>query len=282
MSATGVYVGKDIEVLVTERYELAFRRSRDGGFLEATLMRGASHDGGVPDRQCVGVCRTAPATEPGSKPAEWSYAFVGDGGTYTSDNAALELLKARAFSLTARRQGAFNVEFPDGQRYEANLCETFTEEALHPECLPVSKSTVGECLHRWSIGVAEIPSGVEIITPSHMYIFCIDPEIVYCRAARYDAFDQGVVFDQNFRQQRWQAYADAFMISDNTAAASVLPVQENIFDPSACVWKGLTVYWSVASVKDDLILLNGCGGETYYWRMPRRGEARRLPVGAEG
>ena len=96
-----------------------------------------------------------------------------------------------------------------------------------------------------------------------MLIFEISPRSVYCRAARFAAVNEGVVFDQNIRQGQ-----ASFMIPDNREAAQPLIIEKQSFGRETCVWNGKTVYWSVAAYDEDHIELHGCQGAVYSWSRP--------------
>jgi hypothetical protein len=50
-------------------------------------------------------------------------------------------------------------------------------------------------------------------------------------------------------------------------AGAELVIQDSLFDPNVCVYADDGIYWSVKSISDSLIVVNGCG-EDYYRRPP--------------
>jgi len=258
----GVYIGRDVEVVGTAKYTMAFRRSTNEGFLESLLLHTDSLD-------CIGVCRTAPCcTEMRVRPRTWRYAFDPD-RPISSDDDMRRLLGQRVLDLSLTRRG-LEVQYPDGESLVARQDETFSMDDIHPPCFPAKAINVAHCLQTWNMGCSDIVRegsfiGVTINTFKHMYIFEITPASIYCRAARYATCERGVVFNQNFRQ-RFEAY----MIEDNREAMDALECDARLFDADSCVWDDRSVYWSVSSVHDDLITLHGCQGDTYEWKRPNR------------
>lgn len=275
----GVYIGENIEIVVTDRYEIAFRRAPKNAFLESVLVKADLEDE-KRLRKCIGICRTEPATEPTSiKSVKWSYKFLDGGNVLYKDSEILDEAANDAFFIKNSEAGAYIFKFFDGAEYEASQHESFAEQQLNPECLPVSQSTIGECLLNWNMGLGEILHtedgvekffGITINTKRHMYIFKMSPDHIYCRAARYYVCDKGIVFNQNFRQSAWASESGgmAYMVCDNRIAMQDLVIDEALFDSAKCTWDGMSVYWSVFSVDDDLILLNGCEGDIYRWERP--------------
>ena len=107
------------------------------------------------------------------------------------------------------------------------------ESFLHDPCpgrRPAEAGHLGECLREWNRGVIwehiqiegeDHEIGCQINTDKHMLIFEISPRSVYCRAARFAAVNEGVVFDQNIRQGQ-----ASFMIPDNREAAQPLIIEK--------------------------------------------------------
>lgn len=269
----GVLIGKDIEVVLTDRYEIAFRRSLTGEYLESVLIKIDFQSEKV-IRKCIGVCRTQPSTtlNEKTKPVNWLYAFNTGIDNLQNNETMVSLLNAEVFTYDTKDNKTFMFKFYDGQVYTAICHETFTTEELHPECVSPSEASIGICLQNWNIGCRDLLFtidgketfiGVTINTRKHMYIFEMTPKSIYCRAARYYTCNKGVVFNQNFRQG-----VEAYMLKDNSMVMEDLVIDESLFNSNACVWKDNSVYWSVSSVDDNVITLNGCQGDTYKWKRP--------------
>jgi len=256
----GVYIGKDIEVVCTEQYTMAFRRNNMNDFLESMLLNS--------DRKCIGICRTTPCSSNMSfLPDGWEYAMKRDKKIY-SDKNILHFINAETLAMS-EHQGYLTVQFYDGTRYMAQADELFTMEHLNPTCFSSNDRSISDCLIDWNVGCKDIiwngqNIGLTINTHKHMYIYEMTKDSIYCRAARYRTCDKGVVFNQNFRQGH-----NAYMVADNTVAMQELPYDESFFSREACVWNERSVYWSVALVEEDRIELHGCQGDKYEWKKPR-------------
>ena len=75
MVAYGVYISNDIEMVITERYAMAFRRVKSQDALESCLLEKPEN---TSQYLCVGVCRSLPATTIAYPIAhKWEYAFQG-------------------------------------------------------------------------------------------------------------------------------------------------------------------------------------------------------------
>ena len=290
MIDSGVYIGTDFEMAVTQKYVITFRRNIPSDNLEARLFRRT--DEGF---SCIGICQSAPLeTEQYRPPACWRTAFVYQdeilavcsryqkGQESRMDRPPVylkeedEQIKGYIGSPLPLIYGSGQIEirFEDGTVYPAELEEKFTDESLRPALPELCDGNIGECLRLWNMGIREeffdyrgIPTfmGITINTEKHMYIFELTPDSIYCRAARFVATDRGVVFNQNFRQG-----FEAYMIKDNREAAMPLPVDESLFSAEACVWNSRSVYWSVFDYKEEEIVLHGCQGDVYHWKKPER------------
>lgn len=264
----GVYIGKDIELVTTDKYMIIFHRKNED-FLESRLYQYGAHT-----MHCIGICRTSPPCSKMQEPPKvWQSAFI-----YNDPVVTIDAIIRRVFSIEAPviqyDEHGLKVSFGDGQEYTASCDETFSMQDLSPEVPSISDSNIGECLQLWNMGLVEesiehdgikIFIGVTINTKKHMYIFEMTPNSVYCRAARYVAINKGVVFNQNFRQG-----FEAYMIEDNGDARRPLEFNETFFNQDACNWKDRSVYWSVKDYNNACITLNGCQGEAYYWKKPIR------------
>ena len=290
MIDSGVYIGTDFEMVVTQKYVITFRRNIPSDNLETRLFR-MTDEGYF----CIGICQSSPLeTEQYRLPACWRTAFVyqeeilavcsryQEGQEVRMDRPPVYLkeedrqIKEYIGSSFPTISGSAKIEvqFEDGTVYPAALEEKFTEESLRPAVPKLCGGNIGECLRLWNMGIREeffdykgIPTfmGITINTEKHMYIFELTPDSIYCRAARFAATDRGVVFNQNFRQG-----LEAYMIKDNREAAMPLPVDESLFSTEACVWNSRSVYWSVFDYNEEEFVLHGCQGDVYHWKKPER------------
>lgn len=134
-----------------------------------------------------------------------------------------------------------------------------------------SKSDVGKCLQEWRLGAKFGKDGdvfmCEVNTNRHMFIYLINPNMTYIRAAAAANNDNGTLFFQNIRMMRNNNTGEltSYMAPDNyTVAAENLKIDNSKFNPNACVFNpDGGIYWSLISFTADQIKINGCG-ETYH------------------
>ena len=148
MIDSGVYIGTDFEMAVTQKYVITFRRNIPSDNLEARLFRRT--DEGF---SCIGICQSAPLeTEQYRPPACWRTAFVYQdeilavcsryqkGQESRMDRPPVylkeedEQIKGYIGSPLPLIYGSGQIEirFEDGTVYPAVLEEKFTDESLRP------------------------------------------------------------------------------------------------------------------------------------------------------
>ena len=264
---TGIYIGNSIEIISCKNLEICFRRDLQKTFLESILVKNMHGK-----RKCIGYVKTfRPATKTGEIPDRWIIHFNYDGIEISGSKCNKEKIGQELFKLTSDENNNPICEMYDRSKYKVMLDEIIDENILAPKRLSVATSSIGDSLKSWMLGL-NIEKGFErgskywevsINTNKHMYIYHIGEYGVYCRAARYDVSDQGIVFNQNFRQGTY-----AFMVEDNTISLDSLLVNEDLFNSKSCVIDSDSIYWSVLKVTKDLIYLNGCEGETYEIKKP--------------
>jgi hypothetical protein len=140
-----------------------------------------------------------------------------------------------------------------------------------------SKNNIARCLQEWELGTRAMKEqkhvvGLPINTNEHSYIFYFGG-MIYCRAARIHSDDNGTVFDQNIRMM-WKPGEFTAAMSDSNLTESGAPVniQDTLFNPKACVYGADGIYWSLKSVTDTLIVINGCG-QDYFRRPPAESDS---------
>ena len=249
----GVYIGEYIEVVITKEYTLCFLKNVEKGCICSYF---AQTNGFI----CRGFCKTSPLSEtdyPIDVTAEYALNF----GDYKVSDDTYGVIGKPLFKM----DNNFTVTMFDGSVYTAKLCENLDENPLTASVEYANENNIAECLNGWHIRAQEWNSTIEIITPSHMYIFTVTNDLIYCRAARYATCDKGIVFDQNFRQWFQNGKGHASMYIDNRNAAQPLDYNEDLFDSNSCIFNDTSIYWSVKSVSPKLIELHGCGGDVYKW-----------------
>lgn len=141
------------------------------------------------------------------------------------------------------------------------------------ECMDTTD--IGRCLQEWRLGVSYVVRDnmphCEINTNRHMFIYMVNPSMVYIRAAATRNCDAGTLFSQNIRMMKNQNTGEFTLAleSDNyTKANEDLNIEPTKFNPKACTFSpDGGIYWSVISYTPTEILLNGCG-ETYTIYRP--------------
>ena len=139
------------------------------------------------------------------------------------------------------------------------------------------KSDVGKCLQEWRLGVKFVLQDgepfCEINTNRHLFIYMVNPLMVYIRAAATRNNDEGTLFFQNIRMMKNQntgEFTMSIMPENFNVAQKDLEIDNSKFNANACYFnEDGGIYWSLISYSPDLILLNGCG-ETYHVAKPAK------------
>lgn len=144
-----------------------------------------------------------------------------------------------------------------------------------------TKETVGKCLVEWSLGATYEEDDInqtfsaEINTNKHSYTFTLnkwkDMQLLYCRGARIRTNNNGSVFAQNIRMMKNDnEFTANFPLNNFEISNQEIIINNDLFSPTSCVFidGGNEIYWSLKSLSDDLIILNGCGGEEYKYTRP--------------
>lgn len=134
-----------------------------------------------------------------------------------------------------------------------------------------SKLDIGKCLQEWRLGAKFGKDGdvfmCELNTNRHMFIYLINSNMTYIRAAATANNNNGTLFFQNIRMMRNNNTGEmtSYMAPDNyNIAANDLKIDDSKFNPNACVFNpDGGIYWSFISFTPDQIKINGCG-EIYY------------------
>src|SRR6266498_1694702 len=88
MLAYGVYISNDIEIIVTDKYIITFRRVKSQNALESCLLE---KEDPTSRYACVGICRSMPATTIDfPKPRKWEYAFQSAKQKFHNDKSLAE------------------------------------------------------------------------------------------------------------------------------------------------------------------------------------------------
>ncbi len=139
------------------------------------------------------------------------------------------------------------------------------------------KSDVGKCLQEWRLGskfyLIDGEPCCEVNTNRHLFIYMINPSMVYIRAAATRNNDEGTLFFQNIRMMKNNntgEYTMSIIPNNFDFTKNDLKIDNSKFKPNACFFnEDGGIYWSLISFTPDLILLNGCG-ETYQVPRPAK------------
>lgn len=267
----GVYVGSNIEIAVTRKYTLIFLAS------ERTLTTFLTRSS---DGQCIHVVKT----EQKQGPLKVEYLLTRQGGmNYVRGKELLEYKGQRAAELVWKG-GDLRCYFPFlGEEFTAKAAEYLPEGSLIPKSMDATAENLDQCLNQWHLGVYELLKtdgnksffeGIILNTPKHMYIYkARERGEIYVRAARYRCGHKGIAFNQNYRQFYATAHPESahhIIAEDNRIAMEELEIHSNYFIPNTCNLDRNTFYWSIREYTRNLITLNGCSGESYYWSQGMR------------
>ena len=264
----GNYIGENIEVVITKKYTLLFTNNKSNNTEEAFLLHTDKFN-------CIAACITEANIwiEEGQADKISYIRGTDSNAVYSSNDKIKELQNIILFNVKQANDTYIFTLF-DGREYAAVKHETYIDGDIIPKCEDATPENAAVCLQQWHLGVQEnyIDGnivGFQFNTLKHMYMFHIDDDFIYCRAARYTACNKGVIFAQNFRQNFHNYVGQSFVVEDNRIALKDLDIDENLFNPNQCVFSDYDIYWSVMKVEKEAIYLNGCGGETYIWRKPK-------------
>lgn len=262
----GVYIGSNIEIAVTKKYTLIFLAKDEA--LTTFLVQSA-------DGRCIHAVRT----KPGQGSLSVEYLLTGQGGmNYVKGKGFLEYRGRQAVELIWEKESVKCIFSLSGEEFTAEIAEYLTEESLVPKNMDATDENLAECLNQWHLGVYELTEsygnksffeGIILNTPKHMYIYkAREGGQIYIRAARYRCDRKGIAFNQNYRQFYEAGRPESahhVAVKDNRVSMEELEINSSYFVPNTCNLDRNTFYWSVRSYTRNLITLNGCNGELYYW-----------------
>lgn len=186
--------------------------------------------------------------------------FAKDGTVTTlSDNAPLDIIKTDRNLIISGKTLRKVEDVQTVQPYELPQCN--------------SKSDIGRCLQLWRFGAGYGLSDdmiyCEVNTNRHMFVYMVNPSMIYIRAAATRNNNFGTLFFQNIRMMKNNNTGEYTMYiqpHNYTFTRDDIEIDNNKFQPNSCTFDpDGGIYWSFISSEPDLILLNGCG-ETYQVR----------------
>ena len=171
------------------------------------------------------------------------------------------------------------IRLSDGLWHTLKLIENLEVTEPYDMRREVTKTNLGECIQLWQLGSSfwKDENGTfwafHLGTNKHLYTFTMNKGFLYCRAARIRSNSNGSVFSQNIRLVGRGNALDTgfigFMAEDNLAKAGTdVIIDDSKFDATCGIAYDVDIYWSLKSIEDNLIRLNGCDQE--YVRTPAK------------
>ena len=138
------------------------------------------------------------------------------------------------------------------------------------------KESIGICLQEWMLGTRLEMNEEENVfrfsagSNNHSYMFDIQENFTYCRSARIKSCNKGTLFAQNIRLYDDGQYKAVMMKKDNyLEKISHLEINQELFNPTACIYDIVGFYWSLIRFDKNRIVLNGCNGEYVFHRLKK-------------
>lgn len=231
---TGVWVGDDAELLMTDKVMMYFEKQPDGDVVAMVRVDSVAED-------CARVSRDTIVRS--SIPEEFNIKYLTGGEVEVNGH---KLTKAE----------------------DVRMCSPYDMS------FAVDSSSIADRLTEWRMGVTVGYDNeskdivVEANTPSNMFIYYILNGMYYLRAARIKNVNEGTLFYQNIRvMKNPNTMENTLYFSPNNKEEVLNDLKINMdgFNPDACYFDpNGGIYWSYVSHTPDQIILNGCSGDTYY------------------
>ncbi len=188
------------------------------------------------------------------------------GVTFTKDSVLYD--DAREYSLTLAADGSLVVNGDSLKKVE-------NVDIVKPYDMPyaMNREQIGRCLQEWQLGTF-VYNGDDYVhamvgTNRNSFMFAVNGNMVYLRAAALLQCNDGSLFIQNIRMMKNNNTGEFsnVHVDDNFAFLTNLPeIDRSKFSPDHCVFAdNAQIYWSYISNTSDEIKLNGCG-ETYTYK----------------
>jgi hypothetical protein len=258
---TGVWAGKNSELVQTTKYTLLFNRHKME--ITAMLRKVAERQGNLYSDFIEGY--VFDVTEKSYKPVN-------------PEDIQQSVLFKKLFNPTDE---GLQVTLNSQSRVLKQIEDIFV---CAPYEMPVARmGKIGECLKYWQLGTTVHKLSPEnllitIGTNKHLYIFQSGEDILYCRAARIRHNEKGSVFSQNIRLMFNSSHNEqtVYMVGNNLKKAQKeIQINNNLFKPNICSFEKGGIYWSLKSWQPDTIRLNGCG-EVYTYTRPQMSDEKRV------
>lgn len=133
---------------------------------------------------------------------------------------------------------------------------------------------VGRCLQEWQMGVAYGNNDgmpyCEVNTNRHMFVYLVNANMVYIRAAAARSNNKGTLFFQNIRMMKNNNTGEFTCViypNNLSIVQNDLEIDNSKFQPNTCTFNpDGGIYWSLISFSPDVIELNGCGDKYTFTR----------------
>ncbi|BFK43722.1 MULTISPECIES: hypothetical protein [Alistipes] len=148
------------------------------------------------------------------------------------------------------------------------MCEPYDMTAAN------DSNALADRLTEWRLGawvkVDKTTNDIDaaVNTPRNMFVYNIENGMYYLRAARIENVNEGTLFYQNIRLMKNPNTKERtvyFSPNNQNEVLGALEINLDGFKPGTCYFDpNGGIYWSYMSHTPDQIILNGCGGDTYY------------------
>lgn len=256
----GIWIGADAVVALVEDFRISFLRLRDD--LIASILH---------HRQLgtLGVIY-------GHGKFDDAYAVMairqpGGGIVCNCDEAAVLLDRHAADAVSADPAAGRLRYLPyDGKQFDLVLADPIDMADFAPAKQDDASLSVAEKMALWNQGVSfehqeqSVVAGIDTKRYSILFSLMPGPERnAYCRVGQNGYCEKGLAMRSTvcLRQNETR------MLADNLSSLNEYHPVESCFVDGGCAfppdggW-----YWSVKEIRDDVIYLNGCNGQTYEIR----------------
>lgn len=253
----GIWCGKDATVAVVEDFSIAFLRIRKD--MIASILKHSRY-GTVGVVYGLGIDFDARAV----------YCIKHPESGELSCNEAVgqeHLEKHSGDSYSLGEDGSMTYRMYDGTEYPLVLAEEIHMEDFERKTPVDSILTVAQRMALWNVsqwfGYDDGYLGADIGTQKysiHFEISLKDNLFIYCRVGQNGYCDKGWAM----RSTTCIRHMECRMIEDNLQTLQEYRPMEECFVADGCAFPSDGGwYWSLKEVTDDVIYLNGCGGDTY-------------------
>ena len=256
----GIWIGADAVVALVEDFRISFLRLRDD--LIASILHhrqlgtlGAIYGHGKFDDAYAVMAIRQP-----------------NGGTVCNRDEAAALLDQHAADAVSVDPAAGRLRYSlyDGRQFDLVLADPIDTADFAPANQDDASLSVAEKMALWNQGVffehqeQSVVAGIDTKRYSVLFSLTPGPERgAYCRVGQNGYCDKGLAM----RSTVCLRPNEARMLADNLSSiGDYHPVQECFVDGGCAFPPDGGWYWSVKEVRDDVIYLNGCGGQTYEIR----------------